>query len=86
MGKSQSRPNGGMKTVKCRKDCGHKMEISEDSTAGTCWRCVNKMMAGPAGRLDYVPNDEEFKKIVNSDEDEEDDDDGTIVVPSESWN
>jgi len=40
----------GMKTVDCREGCGHTMEISEDSVAGTCWRCVMDMVAGrPVG-------------------------------------
>jgi hypothetical protein len=82
MSKSKKETPKGMKSVDCREGCGHKMDISNDSVAGTCWRCVNKMMSGPAGRMEYVPDE----VLMSSDDNTEEIDDGAVAVPSESWN
>jgi len=79
MAKSKMKPTAGMKTVDCREGCGEEMQISNDSVSGMCWRCVNKMMSGPQGRMEYVPDE----VLMNHDEE---DDDGSVSVPDESWN
>ena len=79
--KSKNSSTPGMKTVPCR-ECTEDMQIAQESTAGTCWRCVNKMMAGPAGRLEYAPDDVMMDSLDNT----EDEDDGSVSVPDESWN
>ena len=71
-----------MKTVDCREGCGNKMEISQDSTSGMCWRCVNKMVTGPTGRLEYAPDD----VLIDKSESTEEEDDGSVALPNESWN
>ena len=71
----------GMKTVPC-KLCTENMEISIAADKGTCWRCVIKMMAGPAGRLEYAPDDVMMDSLDNT----EDEDDGNLSAPEESWN
>lgn len=60
------RKSKGMKTVDCREGCGNKMEISEESVSGMCWRCVNKMMAGPLGG--YMP---EYGESDNKEDDDQ---------------
>lgn len=57
----------GMKTVQCRTGCGHTMEIDQDSVAGTCWRCVNKMMAtGITTVADEKEIDEDREKFEDN--------------------
>ena len=62
----------GMKTVECREHCGNKMEISNESVSGMCWRCVNKMMSGPLGALGYNYNENHTEDDDNVDENQDD--------------
>lgn len=68
---SKSRRTRSMKTVDCREGCGNKMEIDSDSVSGMCWRCVNKMMAGPAGAYMHDTDDGVEEHVITpKDEDE----------------
>lgn len=67
MAKSKLRINKGMKTVDCREGCGHTLEISEDSVAGTCWRCVNDMVSGrPVGTTGKIYSNEESVQMTDT--------------------
>jgi hypothetical protein len=72
----------GMKTIKCRENCGNEMHVSMETVTGTCWRCVNRAMVHDVNRLAFAPDDKEFRKIVNGDED----DNGDAKSLDESWN
>ena len=48
VGKKFSLPKRAeMKWVACMKGCGNELEIDSDSLAGTCWRCVQRMVGPP---------------------------------------
>jgi len=51
------------KKLECRKGCGNTSEVAMETTAVTCWRCVQKELNGQP----IVPNDDEFRKLVNED-------------------
>jgi hypothetical protein len=55
-----------MKMLACKYECGEKVKVNEDIVRVTCWKCVNKMMAGqPMGYNEGI-SDEEFKRQTES--------------------
>lgn len=63
---SSFRSQKEMKMLACKYACGEKVKVSEEVERVTCWKCVNKMMAGqPMGYNEGI-TDEEFKRQTES--------------------
>jgi hypothetical protein len=55
-----------MQMLACKYNCGEKVKVGPDVERVTCWKCVNKMMAGiPVGYNEGI-SDEEFKRQTES--------------------
>jgi hypothetical protein len=55
----------GLKALECRKSCGNTSIVSEEATAVTCWRCVQKELNGIKDSTYKPMSEEDFKEYVN---------------------